>query len=70
MRFDSLIITDIMWNMKIYTLLVALFATALLSGCQTYPEAQPLILTEEDMALKRIPYSPCPGQVVPVNCCK
>lgn len=56
--------------MKIYALLLAIFATMLLSGCQTSPEAQPLILTSEDMALKQKPYDPCPGQAVPVDCCK
>jgi hypothetical protein len=61
---------DILLNMKLYALLFAIFATTLLSGCQIAPEAQPLILTSEDMALKRKPYDPCPGQAVPVDCCK
>ncbi len=61
---------DNLLNMKIYALFLAIFATSLLSGCQTSPEAQPLILTSEDMALKQRPYTPCPGQAVPVDCCK
>ena len=61
---------DNLLNMKIHTLLLVIFATTLLSGCQITPEAQPLILTSEDMALKQKPYDPCPGQAVPVDCCK
>ena len=61
---------DILMDMKIYALLLAVFATSLFSGCETCPTAQPLILTSEDRALQRKPYDPCPGQAVPTDCCK
>ena len=61
---------DIILYMKLYTFLLAAFTISLLSGCETCPTAQPLILTSEDMALKRKPYDPCPGQAVPADCCK
>ena len=57
-KFDSLIIMDILLDMKLHALFLVALATLLLSGCQTCPTAQPLILTCEDMALKRRPYDP------------
>lgn len=48
--------------MKISRLFLPLAALMVMSGCQTPPPAQPLILTCEDLALKRKPY-------VPAECC-
>ena len=57
--------------MKIQTLLLVLFAATLLPGCVTTEDtAQPLILTCEDRALMRKPYTPCPGEGCRVDCCK
>jgi hypothetical protein len=57
--------------MKIQIVLLAVFTASFLPSCETAPLAQPLILTCEDMKLKRKPYTPCPGEAIPVDCsCK
>jgi hypothetical protein len=33
-------------------------------ACCSHPEGGDLILTHEDMMLKRRPYDPCPGEMV------
>jgi hypothetical protein len=58
--------------MKIQIALLAIFAASFLPSCEsTALQAQPLILTCEDKKLMRKPYTPCPGEVIPVDCsCK
>ena len=41
-------IMDILVDMKLYALLLAIFATSLLSGCETCPTDRPLILITPD----------------------
>ena len=50
---------DIIPNMKIYKLILLPFALLFVPGCQTPPPEAPLILTCEDLALKRKPFLPC-----------
>lgn len=58
--------------MKIQIILFAILASILQPGCEsTANKSQPLILTCEDKALMRKPYTPCPGDAIPVDCsCK
>jgi|GEM_PF-6429948 len=42
---------------------MSILLLAVLSGCASPPPPGELILTEEDMRLKRRPFEPCPHEV-------